>query len=294
MTKDYLRAVSAHLDRLSRADRRRALSALSAQLEELAEVGGDPVAALGDPASYATHLGQALTDETSADSVRWRVLGMPVETRGPVSADIRSRTWDPANPRLFVPRLLGIGWSLNLGSVAVRMGLIRPDDTDDDVLAHIPRRDLRIAAAVPAVIAGATAAALALAWRGLPPTVASGFGLAGRPRGRAPRWTLIGAAVLGAGPALWAQRRDVPIADRLVRVASATSLSVISSGVVAATIAQARDSRGRWGFLVAAALPVSVAASLAVIVAPLRSGLRRAWRAATPMPTAAPPAKERS
>lgn len=280
MTADYLRAVRAHLGRVPRADRRRALSALSAQLEELADVGGDPVAVLGDPASYATHLREALAEETPADSARWRVLGMPVETRGPVSADVRSRTWDPANPRLFVPRLFGAGWSLNLGAVAVQMGLVRPDDADDDVIAHIPRRSLRIARAAPMMIAGATAATLVLAWRSLPPTVASGFGFGGRPRGEAPRWTLIGAVALGAGPALWAQRRNVPVEDRLVRAASATSLSAISAGVVAATVAQARSPRGRWGLLTVAALPVSVLASLAVIVAPLRSGLRRAWRAA--------------
>lgn len=292
MTEDYLRAVRAHLGRFPRADRRRALSALSAQLKELAEVGGDPVTALGDPASYAAHLLDALADESPADSARWRVLGLPVETRGPVSAEVRSRTWDPANPRLFVPRLFGIGWSLNLGAVAVRMGLIRPDDTDDDVLTRIPQRDLRLAQTVPVVIAGATATALALAWRTLPPTVASGFGFSGRPRGEAPRWTLIGAFVLGVGPALWAQRRDVPTEDRLVRSASATSLSTISAGVVAATVAQARDPRGRWGLLMVAALPVAVTASLAVVVAPLRSGLRRAWRSAAPKPTGVPPTKE--
>lgn len=293
MTEDYLRAVRTHLSRLSIADRRRALSALSAQLEELADVGVDPVTALGDPASYATHLQDALAEEPSAAAARWRILGMPIETRGPVSAEVRSRTWDPTNPRLVVPRLFGLGWTLNLGALAVRIGLIRPDDASDDVLARIPQRELRLAQAVPMVIAGATATTLALAWRGLPPTVASGFGFSGRPRGEAPRWTLIGAVALGAVPALWAQRRNAPTEERLVRSASATSLAVISAGVVAATVAQARVPRGRWGLLTAAALPVSVTASLAVLVAPLRSGLRCAWRSAsvsTPTPLA--PRKE--
>ncbi|GAB2838255.1 hypothetical protein GCM10022221_42070 [Actinocorallia aurea] len=281
MTENYLRAVGAHLGGLPGADRRRALSALSAQLDELADAGIDPATALGDPAEYAAHLRDALAGESPEQEARWRVLGLPVETRGPVSAEVRSRTWDPANPRLVVPRLFGLGWTLNLGAVAVRLGLIRPDDAGDDVLARIPRREVGLAQAVPAAIAGATATALALAWRGLPPTVASGFGLSGRPRGEASRWTLTGAVALGAVPALWAQRRGVPTEERLVRAASATSLAVISASVVAATVAQARAPRGRWGLLTAAALPAGVAASLAVLVVPLRSGLRRAWREAS-------------
>ncbi|MDR1449136.1 MAG: DUF5808 domain-containing protein [Propionibacteriaceae bacterium] len=281
MTEKYLRAVRVRLGRLSRADRRRALDALSAQLQELADVGGDPVAALGEPATYAARLLDALSHETSADSARWRILGVPVETRGPVNAEVRSRTWDPANPRLFTPRLFGIGWSVNLGAIAVRAGLIRPDDTDDAVLCSIPKRDIRAARAVPLAIAGATAAALALAWRSLPSSVASGFNLAGRPRGEASKWKLLGAVALGAGPALWAQRRGVPVEDRLVRVARATSLSLISAGVVAATVAQARRPRGRWGLLTIASLPVAGAGSLAVVVGPLRSGLRQTWQAAS-------------
>lgn len=278
MTDVYLSAVRAHLGRLSGQDRLRALDALSAQLGELADAGIDPGTALGDPARYAMRLQDALAEETSSADARWRLLGMPVETRGPVSAHVRSRTWDPASPRLFVPRLFGLGWTLNLGALAVRLGLIRPDDVSDEVLARIPQRDLRLAHAVPMVIAGATATALAIAWRGLPPTVASGFGFAGRPRGDAPRWTLVGTVALGVAPALWAGRRNAPIEERLVRTASATSLAVISASVVAATIAQARAPRGRWGLLTAAALPVAVTASLAVLVAPLRAGLRRAWR----------------
>ncbi|MCV2396195.1 DUF5808 domain-containing protein [Actinotalea sp. M2MS4P-6] len=293
MTDEYLRAVRAHLARLPEADRSRALSALSAQLDELAAIGADPVEALGDPATYAADLLEALAEESPTDSAQWRVLGLPVETRGPVSAEVRSRTWDPANPSLVVPRLFGIGWTLNLGAVAVRMGLIRPDDTDDEVLANVPEGHLRAAQAVPIAIAGATAAGLALVWRGLPATVASGFDVGGRSRGDAPRSTLLAALALGVGPALWAQRRDAAVEDRLVSAASATSLATISAGVVLATVAEARHPRGRWGLLVPAALPVGAAASLAVVVGPLRAGLRRAWRGAapetsTPMPTTEP------
>jgi hypothetical protein len=276
MTDTYLRAVAAHLGRLSAVDRRRALSSLSSQVDELVDAGIDPESALGDPASYADGLLAALMEEPAPHDAQWQVLGLPVETRGPVSAEVRSRTWDPMSTRVIVPRLFGIGWTVNLGALAVRAGLIRPDEAGEDVLDHVPPATSRAAQVVPAVLAGATAAALALAWRGLPPRVASGFDLTGRPRGQASRRTLVPAVALGVVPALWAQRRG-EVEERLVRSASATSLAVISAGVVAATVAQAHRPGGRWGLLLAAAVPASVAASLAVVVVPVRAGLRHAW-----------------
>ncbi len=276
---DYAQAVTGRLRGLSAADRRRVLSALSAQLEELTAAGVDPATALGDPADYAAQLVDALADDAPPEQARWRFLGVPVETRGPTDAEVRSRTWDPADPRLIVPRLLGIGWRLNLGAVAVRLGLIRPDDIDDDVLARIPGRALRTARAVPLVIAGATAAATALGWRKLPPRVASGFRADGRARGRSSRWTLFGPVALGAVPALWAARPVTTRDDALVRAANATSLATVSAGVVAATVLEARRPGSRWGLIVPAALPFAAVASLAVVAVPLRAGLRRAWRA---------------
>lgn len=292
MTMDYLRAVNQHLGRLSSADRRRTLDALAAQLAELSDAGIDPVTALGDPASYAGQLRDALADDAADEHSQWRVLGLPVETRGPVSAQVRSRTWDPANPHLVVPRLFGIGWTLNLGALAVKLGLIRPDDATGEVLAGIPARSVRRAQRVPLLLAGTTAGTLAVVWRTVPPTVASGFGAGGRPRGQASRWTLLGTVALGVAPALWAARTNAHVEDRLVRTASATSLAVISAGTVAATVLQTRHARGRWGLLVPAALPVAVAASLAVIVVPLRSGLRAVWRTATSESPAHLPTKE--
>lgn len=280
MTGGYLDAVGARLGGLGARERRRTLATLAAQLGEIADAGIDPVDALGDPASYARSLLDALRDDGTAGPARWRVLGLPAEIRGPVDAAVRSRIWDPANPDLLVPRLFGIGWRLNLGAVAVRLGLLRPDDVDGDVLARIPDRDLRRAQSVPLAIAGATVSGVALAWRGLPPTVASGFDLGGRARGQAPRWALLGTVALGAGPALWAQRRRGAPEERLVRAASACSLAVISAGATAATIGQAHHPGGRWGLLIPLALPLAAGSALAVVVAPVKAGLRLVWRTA--------------
>lgn len=54
-----------------------------------------------------------------------------------MSKEARLRVFDPESPRLFVPRSFGWGWELNLGAVAAKLGLIRPDDTVEDLEAYI-------------------------------------------------------------------------------------------------------------------------------------------------------------
>ena len=278
--KTYLWEVDAHLGALSRQDRVLALEALAAQLDELAEAGIDPVEALGPAQDYAADLLDALTSDSPAENPNLRVFGVPVELRGPLSAEVRSRTWNPESPQLFVPRLLGAGWTVNLGALAVRMRLIRPDDATSDVLDRIPERAVRTAQLTPLVIAAASSGALALTWKRLPGRVASGFSLTGRRNRSGSKRALAATAALGVGAALWAAREQTSTEDQLVRTASATTLTAMSASGIAASILDARRPRGRWGLLVPATLPLGIAAALAVIVLPLRAGLRRAWRAA--------------
>jgi hypothetical protein len=42
-----------------------------------------------------------------------RFLGLPYDWRKPSKARIKARAWDPSNPRLFVPKAYGWGYSLN-------------------------------------------------------------------------------------------------------------------------------------------------------------------------------------
>ena len=42
-----------------------------------------------------------------------RFLGLPYDWRRPTKSRIRSRAWDPSNPRLFVPKVFGWGYSIN-------------------------------------------------------------------------------------------------------------------------------------------------------------------------------------
>ena len=42
-----------------------------------------------------------------------KFLGMPYDWRRPTWARIKSRVWNPAEPKLFVPRVFGWGWTIN-------------------------------------------------------------------------------------------------------------------------------------------------------------------------------------
>ncbi|MDY5839286.1 MAG: DUF5808 domain-containing protein [Corynebacterium camporealensis] len=44
----------------------------------------------------------------------------------PWKRELSLRSFEPENPKLFVPRRFGIGWDLNFGAVAAKLGIIRP------------------------------------------------------------------------------------------------------------------------------------------------------------------------
>ncbi len=59
------------------------------------------------------------------------VLGVPYDLRRPTWHRVRESWWAPQDPRLVTPRVLGVGWSLNLGRIAAvikaRFGRDRAD-----------------------------------------------------------------------------------------------------------------------------------------------------------------------
>ena len=48
-----------------------------------------------------------------------RILEVPYEFRVPTSDRLRERLWNPDDPRVFTPPVLGVGWSINLYQAAV-------------------------------------------------------------------------------------------------------------------------------------------------------------------------------
>jgi uncharacterized membrane protein len=48
------------------------------------------------------------------------ILGIPYDWRRPTVARAKSRLWNPADSRLFVPRVFGMGWDINFARLLER------------------------------------------------------------------------------------------------------------------------------------------------------------------------------
>lgn len=158
--------------------------------------------------------------------------------------------WDPADDRLWVPRVIGIGWDLNLGALAVRLGLIEPD-AEAVPFAATDERAFRLAAAVPGVLAAAVALHYAVRGRSLPPRLPSHWGIDGRPD----RWI-----------------------DKGQAAAIDLGITGAAAGVAAWTLSDRRPGPQRAGAVAGAAFAASLAASSAVV-----RGLRRPRSWAAPL-----------
>jgi uncharacterized protein DUF5808 len=51
-----------------------------------------------------------------------RVAGVPYDFRPPTLERVRRRLWAPEDPHLLVPRVLGVGWTVNLARVVRVLG----------------------------------------------------------------------------------------------------------------------------------------------------------------------------
>ena len=97
---------------------------------------------------------------------------------------IAATWWNPADERLLLPRAVGWGWDLNLGAVAVRLGLIEPD-AESVPFTSTGDSAFRLAATLPVALAGATALHYLVRGRSLPDPLPAHW----TATGRADRWT---------------------------------------------------------------------------------------------------------
>lgn len=199
-----------------------------------------------------------------------RILGVPVGTG---SRDERLRAFEPENPRLFVPRSFGIGWDLNAGAVAVKLGLIRPDDSLPDLAAHIPPRTVQALKVAP-IIGAAAVAATAYAVGRSHETLPGGWTATFRPKAAKPARDALLPHVVGstavAGWTAWEHSRD----EGVDVVGVALALAVQSAALldaVAATHATKRPGRpSLLAGLAAASVPTVMTG---VVVATIKSAL---------------------
>jgi len=208
--RSYEDHVAAALEDLPADVRTAALDDLRAAL-----LDGATEAELGTPAEYAAHVLDAFAADADPAHGEGEVFGMPYETRGPSDASVRSRIWAPADPKIFVPRMFGVGWTVNLGAVAVRLGLLRPDDWDDESLNEVDPRLLTALRYAPIAWAAATVViSVRTMRRGEPvPTQWDGRG---RPSGWSTPSSALLPAAIAAGFAAWGIR-STSGDDRMIR-----------------------------------------------------------------------------
>jgi hypothetical protein len=136
-----------------------------------------------------------------------------------------SRWWNPLDTRILVPRVFGVGWDVNFGAVAVRLGLVRPDD-EDEPFAAVPSRAVTASMVVPAVLTLALVAAVAVYGPSMPAQIPSHFDVFGRPdqfadRGVVTGWLLaVSFACLALG--VWIHARRRPALNKVAGTAFAT------------------------------------------------------------------------
>ena len=197
-----------------------------------------------------------------------KIFGIPLSTA--LNDEAFLRTFEPENPALFVRKPVGLGWDLNVGAVAVKLGLIRPDDSLGDLREYICPQVAKALSAAPVAAAAATCIAAATLSRGR--NLASGWDWRGRPRGftRGVRATLPHAVVAIAAAAATLRAKD----EGADVAASARALGIQTTAAL--LLRAAVTSRtGKSNPAVFAALAAYPLVSTSILVSVVRHGLKR-------------------
>jgi len=274
---DYFSRVRAALPANARGECEEAMEDLRVHvLERLEGTSAAPadakriLAELGTSESLAASLAEPLEKEKRSP-LSGRVLGVPYDLRPPTAERVASRWWNPLDPRLFTPRLFGIGWTINFASIAVRLGLIRPDD-EDVPFGLVPGRWLALALALPLALAAGLAVVMAVCQPTLPDLIPVRNSIGGLTQRLAPKATALAmpAAMTAVGMALavWTWIRRRPPLSRVATGALATSLAAISMGAYGY---EAAAATGGIVFVIAG-LAAGVALPFALLVVLSRVG----------------------
>ena len=261
----YVNQVDRHL-RLRGKARKEALDDLRDALSDALDAIDDAIALTGSPEDYAS----ALNDQFGADGPRFAtILCVPNSfTRG-IGRRLAG-TFDPSNPHLIIPRVFGLGWTVNMGAVAVRLGLLNPDDVDDEILADAARHlgASQLAAAVPIVLAAAATTQFARRRHH-----------AEQVTGKSQTANLASAVVINAvcaGLLIASTDREIAAAQRITMPSAAAALATVAAGASA----QSAVRPGKNAIVVAATalmLPVNLLLSYL----PIRAALKRSRASGT-------------
>ncbi len=134
----------------------------------------EPGATAADVTALAGTVGEAGEPD---EPERGRFGGVPIDLSPPTAERVAHTWWNPRDERIFVPRVFGLGWAVNVGAVAVKLGLIEPD-AEDEPFESTPATAFRGALLVPVALSAAVVAHYAL--RDLPARLPNQADIAGR------------------------------------------------------------------------------------------------------------------
>ncbi|WP_297450665.1 hypothetical protein [uncultured Corynebacterium sp.] len=274
----YLTAIDRKLREIGtpHAQRQAIISEQESLLQELNDVHADLAEELGTATEYA----ERVAEQVGEPSVLRRYLSKPLRV---FSKQGRTSLWNMDDPRILQPHLLGFGWSINWAAVAIKLGIVRPDDIDGEVVSEIPTRALQATALLPAAMTVAHGLALTMSWKQLPSEVHTKWKYNGEAvQKTAPKGALLlplAISSVGAGLSAASLLNDGDRED---------TLRVASLGTLASTIAPSQligvlteeNSKVNPALVRAGVAFTSAVASSACLTLPLRAGLKATWKKA--------------
>lgn len=274
----YLTAIDHKLREIgiSHAQRKAIIAEQESLLQELNDVHADLAEELGTATEYA----ERVAEQVGEPSALLRYLSNPLRA---FSKRGRASLWNMDDPRILQPHLLGFGWSINWAAVATKLGIVRPDDIDSEVISAIPARAMQATALLPAAMTVAHGVALAMSWKQLPSEVHTKWKLNGKAvQKTAPKETLLLPFVVSTVGAGFSAASLLNADDR------EDTLRVASLGALASTIAPSQligvlseeNSKLNPALVQAGVAVASVAASAACLALPLFAGLKATWKKA--------------
>ena len=207
----------------------------------------EPGATAAEVTALAASVGESFEPEEPGQA---RFAGVPIDLSPPTAERVAHTWWNPRDERIFVPRVFGLGWALNMGAVAVKLGVIEPD-AEDEPFENTPPTAFRRALVVPAVLSAAVLAHYALRGSELPSRLPNQADLVGRPSS----WTSTPVAAatdiaVAAVPMVWAAvtvARGGTGAQAAGSLATATGAAAVAAGLTLWRTA-ALDGRARPWF----------------------------------------------
>ncbi len=269
VVEEYLTALEAGFCQVTRNVARDALDETRSHVLEALDSDATPDTArvvlseLGEPDEYARALCGAIRgDATPVGRVpdegehalaqpAMRIFGMPADLKAPTRENLQSRMWNPHDPRIFTPRLIGLGWTINFAALGVRLGILRPDD-EDVPFASTPQGWLWSALALPVLITLLASIALSVMWGSLPTELPVHWGFSGSPDGFASKAVAtvpLLVVMLGAtGYSIWAFGAGKSRAARAVILAFSTMFVLLLGAILGVSVAYGRgiELNGAW------------------------------------------------